>query len=92
MSQDNVVILNLTKIIKSKDDEGNEQCNAYQEIKERFEPDFLKQLLAYTDNNKSHASRVAGFNLSTLNRKLQQYGLSVTPQLKTKSSDGGAGK
>lgn len=84
MSQGKVIILNIGKVLNSEDIAGGQQQHAYQVIKDIIEPEFLKALLAHTGNNKTHASRLAGFNVCTLNRKLAHYGLSVSTQLKDK--------
>ena len=50
---------------------------AYQRLLMQIEPAFLHCLLEFTHSNKSHAARVAGINISTLERKLNRYGIVV---------------
>ena len=75
--------LNINEIITATDQQGNQQSNAYQAIKDQFEPVLLRELLAYTDNNKTHSARIAGLHLSTLNRKLRQHGLVIKKQVRS---------
>jgi DNA-binding protein Fis len=44
-------------------------------------PLFLQALLTESRNNKAHSARLAGFNRSTLERKLSQYHLVLQKQL-----------
>ena len=50
---------------------------AYQRLLAQIEPAFLHCLLEFTHSNKSHAARLAGINISTLERKLNLYGIVV---------------
>jgi len=50
---------------------------AYSHLLAQIEPAFLQSLLAFTHNNKSRAARVAGINISTLERKLNRYNMVV---------------
>jgi len=60
------VEINITAIITATDNQGNEQGNAYQAIKNQFEPALLRELLAYTGNNKSHSARLLVLTLQPL--------------------------
>ena len=73
------VTINISEIVATPN-----QDRAYQSIKDKFEPALLHELLAFTDSNKSQSARIAGLNISTLNRKLQQHGITIK-----KSVDGG---
>ena len=72
------VTINISEIVATPD-----QNNAYQAIKDKIEPVFLTELLKYTDNNKQHASRIAGLNVTTINRKLKQHGLVITKSVRS---------
>ena len=50
---------------------------AYQRLLMQIEPAFLHCLLEFTHSNKAHAARVAGINISTLERKPNRYGIVV---------------
>ena len=54
---------------------------AYQRLLAAVMPLFLQALLTESRNNKAHAARLAGFNRSTLERKLRQYHLVLQKQL-----------
>lgn len=47
----------------------------YADVMAAFEGDYLRQLLAQTDGNLSHAARVANLPRSTLRDKLRRHGL-----------------
>jgi len=66
------ITINITEIVTAPD-----QDQAYQTIKDQFEPALLRELLKFTDNNKTHSARIAGLHVSTLERKLEQHGLSI---------------
>ena len=55
---------------------------AYQRLLMEIIPSFLTALLAATRGNKAHAARLAGFDRSTLERKLSQYHMVVEKQLR----------
>ena len=55
---------------------------AYPRLLATVMPPFLIDLLAQTHGNKAHAARLAGFNRSTLDTKLKQYGVSVHKQVR----------
>ncbi len=54
---------------------------AYQRLLAVVIPPFLQALLLASAGNKAHAARLAGFNRSTLDRKLKQYDLVLQKQL-----------
>jgi DNA-binding protein Fis len=60
---------------------------AYSHLLAQIEPAFLQSLLAFTHNNKSRAARVAGINISTLERKLNRYGMVVNKIVAQKIED-----
>ena len=62
---------------KQTDPSGVPLKGAYQRLLVQIEPAFLHCLLEFTHSNKSHAARVAGINISTLDRKLHRYGIVV---------------
>ena len=66
------VTINISEIVTAPD-----QNQAYQTIKDQFEPVLLRELLEFTDNNKTHSARLAGLHVSTLERKLNQHGITV---------------
>ena len=70
------ITINLSAIIGEKD-----QQQAYQAIKDQFEPAFLTALLSHTDSNKIQSAKIAGFNVSTLNKKLKRHGLYISKQV-----------
>jgi hypothetical protein len=53
------------------------QSGAYQRLLSTVIPPFLTVLLQATRGNKAHAARLAGFDRSTLARKLQHYQMGV---------------
>lgn len=57
------------------------QSGAYQRLLALIEPAFLQYLLAFTQANKAHAARIAGINISTLDRKLKRYHLVINKQI-----------
>ena len=77
------VTINITKIFTAKTAQGKEQNKAYQAVMSKLMPVFLKELLRYTSGNKTHASRVSGLDKGTIQRKLDQYGISVERVVKT---------
>ena len=54
---------------------------AYQRLLAAVVPSFLQALLLASRNNKAHAARLAGFDRSTLERKLTQHHLVLQKQL-----------
>ncbi len=59
------------------------QSNAYQTLKQHFEPAFFTALLKHTQGNKSAAARLAGMDTGTLARKLQHYCIRVEKKVVT---------
>lgn len=57
------------------------QSGAYQRLLALIEPAFLHCLLEFTHANKSQAARIAGINISTLDRKLKQYNILINKQI-----------
>jgi Fis family transcriptional regulator len=51
---------------------GNE---VYQMVLNEVEAPLLEEIMAYTRNNQTKASRMLGLNRGTLRKKLKQYGL-----------------
>ena len=51
---------------------GNE---VYQMVLTEVEAPLLEEIMAYTGNNQTKASRMLGLNRGTLRKKLKQYGL-----------------
>jgi Fis family transcriptional regulator len=51
---------------------GNE---VYQMVLTEVEAPLLEEIMAYTRNNQTKASRMLGLNRGTLRKKLKQYGL-----------------
>ena len=51
---------------------GNE---VYQMVLAEVEAPLLEEIMAYTRNNQTKASRMLGLNRGTLRKKLKQYGL-----------------
>ena len=51
---------------------GNE---VYQMVLAEVEAPLLEEIMAYTKNNQTKASRMLGLNRGTLRKKLKQYGL-----------------
>jgi len=76
------VTLNITEIVTTPD-----QDQAYQNIKDQFEPALLHELLAFTDNNKTQSARIAGLHVSTLERKLKQHGMTVQKQVSSRGGE-----
>ena len=76
------VTLNITEIVTTPD-----QDKAYQSIKDQFEPTLLRELLAFTDNNKRHSARIAGLHVSTLERKLKQHGITIQKQVSSRGGE-----
>jgi len=54
---------------------------AYARLLRTIMPSFLQALLRASGGNKAHAARLAGFNRSTLERKLTLYRLVLQKQL-----------
>lgn len=64
------------------------QKGAYYALKDQIEPAFFYLLLNYTQGNKSRAARIAGIDIGTLSRKLQQYCIQVNKQVVTQLAQG----
>jgi len=75
------VTINIREIVTAPD-----QNQAYQVVKDQIEPTLLRELLAFTDGNKTQSARIAGLHVSTFERKLKQHGLTINKQI---SNDGG---
>ena len=67
-----IIKIDLSAIIGEKD-----QRKAYQALKDQIEPAFLTELLEYADNNKRLASKIAGIQVATINKKLKRHGLFI---------------
>ncbi len=55
--------------------DGQIGTEVYQMVLAEIEAPLLEEILIYTRNNQSKASRMLGLNRSTLRKKLKQHGL-----------------
>ena len=55
--------------------DGQLGTDVYQMVLAEVEAPLLEQIMAYTRNNQTRASRMLGLNRGTLRKKLKQYGL-----------------
>ena len=50
-------------------------ANVYEMVMAEVEPELLKAVMQYTNNNQSKAANVLGLNRATLRKKLHQYNI-----------------
>ena len=55
--------------------DGQLGTDVYQMVLAEVEAPLLEEIMAYTRNNQTKASRMLGLNRGTLRKKLKQYGL-----------------
>ena len=55
--------------------DGQLGIGVYQMVLSEVEAPLLEEIMAYTRNNQTKASRMLGLNRGTLRKKLKQYGL-----------------
>ena len=55
--------------------DGQLGTEVYQMVLAEVEAPLLAEIMAYTNNNQTKASRMLGLNRGTLRKKLKQYGL-----------------
>ena len=55
--------------------DGQLGTDVYQMVLAEVEAPLLEEIMAYTRNNQTRASRMLGLNRGTLRKKLKQYGL-----------------
>ena len=73
--------LNISEIIKGADAEDKAPQRVYWLMMAQIMPVFLRELLKHVSGNKMQASRLAGLDRGTLDRRLKQYGVSVKKQV-----------
>jgi Fis family transcriptional regulator len=49
--------------------------NVYELVMAEVEPELLKAVMRYTNNNQSKAANVLGLNRATLRKKLHKYNI-----------------
>ena len=55
--------------------EGSNPANVYEMVMAEVEPELLKAVMKYTNNNQSKAANVLGLNRATLRKKLYRYNI-----------------
>ena len=50
-------------------------ANVYEMVMAEVEPELLKAVMKYTNNNQSKAATALGLNRATLRKKLQRYNI-----------------
>jgi Fis family transcriptional regulator len=50
-------------------------ANVYEMVMAEVEPELLKAVMKYTNNNQSKAANVLGLNRATLRKKLHRYNI-----------------
>ena len=50
-------------------------ANVYELVMAEVEPELLKAVMRYTNNNQSKAANVLGLNRATLRKKLHKYNI-----------------
>ena len=50
-------------------------ANVYELVMAEVEPELLKAVMMYTNNNQSKAANVLGLNRATLRKKLHKYNI-----------------
>ena len=50
-------------------------ANVYEMVMAEVEPELLKAVMKYTNNNQSKAATALGFNRATLRKKLHRYNI-----------------
>ena len=55
--------------------EGSKPANVYEMVMAEVEPELLKAVMKYTNNNQSKAANVLGLNRATLRKKLHRYNI-----------------
>ena len=55
--------------------DGQLGTDVYQMVLAEVEAPLLEEIMAYTRNNQTKASRMLGLNRGTLRKKLKQYGM-----------------
>ena len=50
-------------------------ANVYEMVMAEVEPELLKAVMQYTNNNQSKAAKILGLNRATLRKKLHQYNI-----------------
>ena len=53
----------------------NKPLNVYELVMAEVEPELLKSVMRYTNNNQSKAANVLGLNRATLRKKLHKYNI-----------------
>ena len=75
--------INISEIIKGTDIDGKAPKRVYWLMMAQIMPVFLRELLKHVSGNKMQASKLAGLDRGTLDRRLKQYGVSVEKQVVT---------
>ncbi len=75
--------LNISDIIKGTDADGKAHKRVYWLMMAQIMPVFLRELLKHVSGNKMQASKLAGLDRGTLDRRLKQYGVSVEKKVVT---------
>ena len=52
-----------------------EKANVYEMVMAEVEPELLKAVMRYTNNNQSKAAKILGINRGTFRTKLKKYGI-----------------
>ena len=55
--------------------EGSNPANVYEMVMAEVEPELLKAVMKYANNNQSKAANVLGLNRATLRKKLHRYNI-----------------
>ena len=55
--------------------DGQLSTDVYQMVLAEVEAPLLEEIMQYTRNNQTRASKMLGLNRGTLRKKLKQYGL-----------------